>query len=87
MRKLVVEGSEYKVVHQELLCNLLLLSTSAYSQVKVTTRMNTDSSVTASVASQLHIAVNINISGALQAYYECMHLFARVTCSSCRVGT
>lgn len=33
MRKLVVEGSEYKVVHQELLCNLLLLSTSTYSQV------------------------------------------------------
>ncbi|XP_071319028.1 proteasome activator complex subunit 4B [Trachinotus anak] len=34
MRKLVVEGSEYKVVHQELLCDLLLLSTSAYSQVR-----------------------------------------------------
>ncbi|XP_035525217.1 proteasome activator complex subunit 4B [Morone saxatilis] len=34
MRKLVVEGSEYKVVHQELLCNLLLLSTSTYSQVR-----------------------------------------------------
>ncbi|XP_068162395.1 proteasome activator complex subunit 4B-like [Antennarius striatus] len=34
MRKLVVEGSEYKVVHQGLLCNLLLLSTSAYSQVR-----------------------------------------------------
>jgi len=34
MRKLVVEGSEYKVVHQELLCDLLLLSTSTYSQVK-----------------------------------------------------
>lgn len=33
MRKLVVEGSEYKVVHQELLSNLLLLSTSTYSQV------------------------------------------------------
>ncbi|KAF7667140.1 hypothetical protein LDENG_00077040 [Lucifuga dentata] len=32
MRKLVVEGSEYKVVHQELLCDLLLLSTSTYSQ-------------------------------------------------------
>uniref|UniRef100_A0A8C4HXU1 Proteasome activator complex subunit 4 n=1 Tax=Dicentrarchus labrax TaxID=13489 RepID=A0A8C4HXU1_DICLA len=34
MRKLVVDGSEYKVVHQELLCNLLLLSTSTYSQVR-----------------------------------------------------
>ncbi|KAM9831639.1 proteasome activator complex subunit 4B-like [Neosynchiropus ocellatus] len=34
MRKLVVEGSEYKVVHQELLCDLLLLSTSTYSQVR-----------------------------------------------------
>ncbi|KAG7228067.1 hypothetical protein INR49_005689 [Caranx melampygus] len=32
MRKLVVEGSEYKVVHRELLCDLLLLSTSTYSQ-------------------------------------------------------
>lgn len=30
----MVEGSEYKVVHQELLCDLLLLSTSTYSQVK-----------------------------------------------------
>ncbi|KAF0025593.1 hypothetical protein F2P81_022474 [Scophthalmus maximus] len=36
MRKLVVEGSEYKVVHQELLCDLLLLSTSTYSQVQLT---------------------------------------------------
>uniref|UniRef100_A0A8C7ZN05 Proteasome activator complex subunit 4 n=1 Tax=Oryzias sinensis TaxID=183150 RepID=A0A8C7ZN05_9TELE len=34
MRKLVVDGSEYKVVHQELLCDLLLLSTSTYSQVR-----------------------------------------------------
>ncbi|KAG7506391.1 proteasome activator complex subunit 4B-like [Solea senegalensis] len=34
MRTLVVEGSEYKVVHQELLCDLLLLSTSTYSQVR-----------------------------------------------------
>ncbi|CAK6956798.1 proteasome activator complex subunit 4B [Scomber scombrus] len=34
MRKLVVEGSEYKLVHQELLCDLLLLSTSTYSQVR-----------------------------------------------------
>ncbi|XP_037836937.1 proteasome activator complex subunit 4B isoform X1 [Kryptolebias marmoratus] len=34
MRKLVVEGSEYKVVHQELLGDLLLLSTSTYSQVR-----------------------------------------------------
>ncbi|XP_033974849.1 proteasome activator complex subunit 4B-like [Trematomus bernacchii] len=34
MRKLVVEGSVYKVVHQELLCDLLLLSTSTYSQVR-----------------------------------------------------
>lgn len=33
MRKMVVEGSEYKVVHQDLLCDLLLLSTSTYSQV------------------------------------------------------
>ncbi|KAI4807509.1 hypothetical protein KUCAC02_027315 [Chaenocephalus aceratus] len=32
MRKLVVEGTVYKVVHQELLCDLLLLSTSTYSQ-------------------------------------------------------
>uniref|UniRef100_A0A3Q4HEW2 Proteasome activator Blm10 mid region domain-containing protein n=1 Tax=Neolamprologus brichardi TaxID=32507 RepID=A0A3Q4HEW2_NEOBR len=30
MRKMVVEGSEYKVVHQDLLCDLLLLSTSTY---------------------------------------------------------
>uniref|UniRef100_A0A8C9ZBT7 Proteasome activator subunit 4 n=1 Tax=Sander lucioperca TaxID=283035 RepID=A0A8C9ZBT7_SANLU len=34
MRKLVVDGSVYKVVHQELLCDLLLLSTSTYSQVR-----------------------------------------------------
>ncbi|XP_075999758.1 proteasome activator complex subunit 4B [Genypterus blacodes] len=34
MRMLVVEGIEYKVVHQELLCDLLLLSTSTYSQVR-----------------------------------------------------
>ncbi|KAK0140557.1 Proteasome activator complex subunit 4B [Merluccius polli] len=34
MRTLVVEGSEYKVVHRELLCDLLLLSTSTYSQVR-----------------------------------------------------
>nr|XP_054604918.1 proteasome activator complex subunit 4B-like [Nothobranchius furzeri] len=34
MRNLVVEGTEYKVVHQELLCDLLLLSTSTYSQVR-----------------------------------------------------
>uniref|UniRef100_A0A8C6U8T4 Proteasome activator subunit 4b n=1 Tax=Neogobius melanostomus TaxID=47308 RepID=A0A8C6U8T4_9GOBI len=34
MRKLVVEGCEYKVVHQDLLCDLLLLSTSTYSQVR-----------------------------------------------------
>ncbi|XP_037134484.1 proteasome activator complex subunit 4B-like isoform X1 [Syngnathus acus] len=34
MRKLVVDGSEYKQVHQELLCDLLLLSTSTYSQVR-----------------------------------------------------
>ncbi|KAM4716279.1 proteasome activator complex subunit 4B-like [Anableps anableps] len=34
MRKLLVDGSEYKVVHQELLCDLLLLSTSTYSQVR-----------------------------------------------------
>lgn len=32
MRKLVVEG-EYKAVHQELLCDLLLLCTSTYSEV------------------------------------------------------
>uniref|UniRef100_A0A3P8VNZ5 Proteasome activator Blm10 mid region domain-containing protein n=1 Tax=Cynoglossus semilaevis TaxID=244447 RepID=A0A3P8VNZ5_CYNSE len=34
MRKLVVEGLEYKVVHQDLLGDLLLLSTSTYSQVR-----------------------------------------------------
>ncbi|CAL1599788.1 unnamed protein product [Knipowitschia caucasica] len=34
MRKLVVEGCEYKVVHQDLLSDLLLLSTSSYSQVR-----------------------------------------------------
>uniref|UniRef100_A0A669AYM5 Proteasome activator Blm10 mid region domain-containing protein n=1 Tax=Oreochromis niloticus TaxID=8128 RepID=A0A669AYM5_ORENI len=34
MRKMVVEGSEYKVVHRDLLCDLLLLSTSTYSQVR-----------------------------------------------------
>lgn len=34
MRKLSAEGSEYKVVHQELLRDLLLLSTSTYRQVK-----------------------------------------------------
>uniref|UniRef100_A0A3B4AX17 Proteasome activator Blm10 mid region domain-containing protein n=1 Tax=Periophthalmus magnuspinnatus TaxID=409849 RepID=A0A3B4AX17_9GOBI len=34
MRKLVVEGCEYKVIHQDLLCDLLLLSTSTYSQVR-----------------------------------------------------
>ncbi|XP_077359602.1 proteasome activator complex subunit 4B-like [Festucalex cinctus] len=34
MRKLVVEGSEYKEVHQELLYDLLLLSTSTYGQVR-----------------------------------------------------
>ncbi|XP_061787911.1 proteasome activator complex subunit 4B-like [Nerophis lumbriciformis] len=34
MRKLVVEGREYKEVHQKLLCDLLLLSTSTYSQVR-----------------------------------------------------
>uniref|UniRef100_A0A669B5V1 Proteasome activator Blm10 mid region domain-containing protein n=1 Tax=Oreochromis niloticus TaxID=8128 RepID=A0A669B5V1_ORENI len=32
--KMVVEGSEYKVVHRDLLCDLLLLSTSTYSQVR-----------------------------------------------------
>lgn len=36
MRKLVVEGAEYKVVHQELLCDLLLLCTSTYSEVSST---------------------------------------------------
>uniref|UniRef100_H3CC65 Proteasome activator complex subunit 4 C-terminal domain-containing protein n=1 Tax=Tetraodon nigroviridis TaxID=99883 RepID=H3CC65_TETNG len=34
MRKLVGEGSEYKVVHQELLGDLLRLCTSTYSQVR-----------------------------------------------------
>ncbi|KAM6951408.1 proteasome activator complex subunit 4B [Aplochiton taeniatus] len=34
MRTLVVDGSKYKVVHQELLCDLLRLSTSTYSQVR-----------------------------------------------------
>ena len=33
MRKLVCEGCEYKMVHQELISDLLLLSTSTYSQV------------------------------------------------------
>ncbi|KAK7918864.1 hypothetical protein WMY93_010148 [Mugilogobius chulae] len=34
MRKLVVEGCEFKKVHQDLLCDLMLLSTSTYSQVR-----------------------------------------------------
>lgn len=34
MRKLVGEGAKYKLVHQELLSDLLLLCTSAYSQVR-----------------------------------------------------
>ncbi|XP_046888598.1 proteasome activator complex subunit 4B-like [Hypomesus transpacificus] len=34
MRKLVCEGCEYKMVHQELISDLLLLSTSTYSQVR-----------------------------------------------------
>lgn len=33
MRKLLVEGCEYKTVHQDLLRDLLRLSTSTYSQV------------------------------------------------------
>lgn len=67
MRKLVVDGSEYKVVHQELLCNLLLLSTSTYSQVKLTTHtrhINKNSSNRTSVC--LYNAININISGAIE---------------------
>lgn len=66
MRKLVVDGSEYKVVHQELLCNLLLLSTSTYSQVKVTPRtrqINKKNSIRTSVASHLPDDINIHISG------------------------
>lgn len=34
MRKLLVEGCEYKTVHQDLLRDLLRLSTSTYSQVR-----------------------------------------------------
>ncbi|TSK14769.1 Proteasome activator complex subunit 4B [Bagarius yarrelli] len=34
MRKLLVDGSEYKTVHQDLLRDLLRLSTSTYSQVR-----------------------------------------------------
>ncbi|XP_031439180.1 proteasome activator complex subunit 4B isoform X1 [Clupea harengus] len=34
MRKLLVEGSEYKTIHKDLLMDLLCLSTSAYSQVR-----------------------------------------------------
>ena len=79
MRKLVVEGSEYKVVHQELLCDLLLLSTSTYSQVKKkkkkkkmkphththshTRQINKENSIRTSVGSHLPDAININISG------------------------
>lgn len=33
MRKLLVEGCQYKTVHQDLLTDLLRLSTSTYSQV------------------------------------------------------
>lgn len=35
MRKLLVEGCEYKTVHQDLLRDLLRLSTSTYSQVLI----------------------------------------------------
>lgn len=69
MRKLVVEGSEYKVVHQELLCNLLLLSTSTYSQVKLTLRtrqINKKNSMGTSVGSHLPRGINMNISGEIE---------------------
>ena len=64
----MVEGSEYKVVHQELLCNLLLLSTSTYSQVKLahfthTRQINKKNSIRTSVGSHLPDGININISG------------------------
>lgn len=45
----MVEGLEYKVVHQDLLGDLLLLSTSTYSQVHVTTHTHTTQIVTTSV--------------------------------------
>lgn len=69
MRKLVVEGSEYKVVHQELLCNLLLLSTSTYSQVKPTRRtrkINKKNAIRTSVGSHLPDGININIFGEIE---------------------
>lgn len=69
MRKLVVEGSEYKVVHQELLCNLLLLSTSTYSQVKPTRhtrKINKKNSIRTSVGSHLPDGININISDEIE---------------------
>ncbi len=69
MRKLVVEGSEYKVVHQELLCNLLLLSTSTYSQVKPTRhtrKINKKNAIRTSVGSHLPDGININIFGEIE---------------------
>lgn len=73
MRKLVVEGSEYKVVHRELLCDLLLLSTSTYSQVKLTKHTLINSLIyfneknTITTSACLHFpdvpdCININIS-------------------------
>lgn len=65
MRKLVVDGSEYKVVHQELLCNLVLLSTSTYSQVKLTqhtSKINKKNSIRTSVGSHLPDGIYISIS-------------------------
>lgn len=38
MRKLVLEGAEYQVVHQDLLCDVLLLCTSTYSEVSPPTQ-------------------------------------------------
>lgn len=84
----MVEGSEYKVVHQELLCNLLLLSTSTYSQVKLTThtrQINKSSSERTCDASLLLKAFNTDVSGeiGMDRDYACMsvctcnvHVFA-----------
>lgn len=63
MRKLVVEGSEYKVVHQELLCDLLQLSTSTYSQVTLTREMCNSNSIRTSAGSYFTDGMIINISG------------------------
>lgn len=59
----MVDGSVYKVVHQELLCDLLLLSTSTYSQVKLTRKINKKNSIRTSGGSHFPDGININISG------------------------